>query len=100
MKEGVDSFSYKKLQEIDVIILDLQLYSDENFNVILAYLKSVSESKELQIIVNSGFIDQKRDLLEKLKNTKGLKVIAVLQKSESVFGEIDKIISERFDIEY
>jgi ribosomal protein S13 len=98
MSEKEGSFSFKKLQNIDVIILDLQLYSDEDFNVILAYLKGVSENRELQIIVNSGFVDQKSDLLEKLQNTDGLKVIAVLNKSESVYEEIDRILSERFNI--
>lgn len=100
MNEESGNISYQKLQDIDVIILDLQLYSDEDFNVILAYLKGVSEYKELQIIVNSGYIEQKRSLLEKLQNTEGLKVIAVLKKSEAVYGEIDKIISERFNISY
>ena len=98
MNESRDDFSYRKLKDIDVIILDLQLYTDDDFNVILAYLKGVSENNELQIIVNSGYIEQKKDLLKKLNETKGLKVIAVLHKSERVYEEIDKIISERFNI--
>lgn len=98
MSEEGEDFSYKKLCEIDVIILDLNLYTDEDFNVILAYLKGVSESSELQVIVNSGYIDQKKNLLEKLKKTEGLKVIAILEKSENVFSDIDRIITERFDI--
>ncbi|MDA3812175.1 MAG: hypothetical protein PF518_17800, partial [Spirochaetaceae bacterium] len=98
MGDESGDFSYKKLRDVDVIILDLKLYTDEDFNVILAYLKGVSENRELQIIVNSGFVVQKRDLLEKIQNTSGLKIIAVLNKSETVFQEIDKIISERFNI--
>ena len=98
MNDERGDFSYRKLQDIDVIILDLHLYSDENFNVILAYLKEVSENKELQIIVNSGYLEQKKELLEKLRRTKGLKVIAELSKSESVFEEIDTVICERFNI--
>jgi|GEM_PF-2294936 len=100
MNDEDGAFSYQMLQDIDVIILDLQLYTDDDFNVILAYLKGVSEKRDLQIIVNSGFVEQKRDLLEKLQNTRGFKVIAVLNKSETVFEEIDKIISERFNIAF
>ncbi|MBN2656191.1 MAG: diguanylate cyclase [Spirochaetales bacterium] len=98
MNDEDEEISYNKLKNIDVIILDLQLYSDEDFNVILAYLKGVSENRELQIIVNSGFIEQKAHLLDKLKNTAGLKVIAVFSKDETVYEKINRIISERFNI--
>ncbi|MBB6478886.1 GGDEF domain-containing protein [Spirochaeta isovalerica] len=98
MNEENGEMSYKKLRNIDVIILDLQLYSDEDFNVILAYLKGVAENRELQIIVNSGYIEQKAHLLEKIKKTNGLKVIAVFSKDDEVYKKIDEVICDRFNI--
>jgi len=90
--------SYRTLSNIDVIILDFHLYSDEDFNVILAYLKGVAENRDLQIIINSGHVEEKNRLLEKLKNSSGFKVIAVFDKDDSVYEKIDRIISERFNI--
>jgi len=98
MNDEDEEISYRTLSNIDVIILDFHLYSDDDFNVILAYLKGVAENRDLQIIINSGHVDRKANLLERLENTRGFKVIAVFSKDDSVYEKIDRIICERFNI--